>query len=567
MLIANPIKDFYEKILHERVLVLVSLDVDSLTACKILQSLFKCDHVQYTLVPVATKVDLKNAFDEHKEQYQHVIMLNCGGNIDVLEFLQPPEDTMIYIADSHRPIDLVNFYCDQQVYVLMKHDDSEEMSAIPEYDALYHEDDESQSDEESSEEQGAKRPRLDEEELKKRKKKREWEDRRKEILFDYEEFSYYGTSTSLLLYELAWKMSKDNNDLLWWGITGVTDQYQNKKIGRDKYVSSVLDLQGHMSRLNHRYEDQDNVTSVNCMKINFEHDLNIAMYRHWSLFESLRHSICSSTAFKLWTSNGMKRLHQFLAEMGIPLVQCKQTYSFMESGIREKLSSLMEESAEKFGLDNIKYQSFSAQCGFNHKVCASDIVFAVGALLEDYSSDEDSNCYVNFVKALDSLAKISTKQLQTGITQAKVQLTSMIANVSTAIEIGQVISYGPFLYTFIKEGMRDYKNFGGAIFLNSFTHHLLHCYLRSLGRSKRERAKNLPLVVCASHDADSGVCIITGVPPLAEDSKKNLFGRAFTHAAERTSSRIIDEYFDPCIITLKSEDRSKFLDALIAIMS
>jgi len=39
-----------------------------------------------------------------------------------------------------------------------------------------------------------------------------------------------------------------------------------------RYVSGVLELQGHMSRLNHRDGDDENVKSINCMKINFEHE-------------------------------------------------------------------------------------------------------------------------------------------------------------------------------------------------------------------------------------------------------------------------------------------------------
>jgi len=38
---------------------MVFQDVDGLCACKILQALFKYDHVQYTLVPVINKIELK----------------------------------------------------------------------------------------------------------------------------------------------------------------------------------------------------------------------------------------------------------------------------------------------------------------------------------------------------------------------------------------------------------------------------------------------------------------------------------------------------------------------------
>ena len=49
-------------------LVLSSLDVDALCACKILQALFKADDVQHTLIPVAGKADLRSAFADNADQ-------------------------------------------------------------------------------------------------------------------------------------------------------------------------------------------------------------------------------------------------------------------------------------------------------------------------------------------------------------------------------------------------------------------------------------------------------------------------------------------------------------------
>ena len=54
------------------------------------------------------------------------------------------------------------------------------------------------------------------------------------------------------MFELAWKMSKDSNDLLWLGIIGVTEQYIHYKTSREKYIEDVMALQSHVSRLNHR---------------------------------------------------------------------------------------------------------------------------------------------------------------------------------------------------------------------------------------------------------------------------------------------------------------------------
>ena len=45
-------KDFFDVVVTQRVLVLVNSDVDGVCATKILQYLFKCENVLYSLVPV-----------------------------------------------------------------------------------------------------------------------------------------------------------------------------------------------------------------------------------------------------------------------------------------------------------------------------------------------------------------------------------------------------------------------------------------------------------------------------------------------------------------------------------
>ena len=47
------------------------------------------------------------------------------------------------------------------------------------------------------------------------REKREWDEKRRGVLFAYERDSYFSSSSALALYELAWKISRDTNDLLW----------------------------------------------------------------------------------------------------------------------------------------------------------------------------------------------------------------------------------------------------------------------------------------------------------------------------------------------------------------
>ncbi|VDI05941.1 cell division control protein 45, partial [Mytilus galloprovincialis] len=175
MFIKDLRKGFYDEILHQRVLVLVAFDVDALCACKILQYLFQCDQILYTIVPVTGKEELEKAYVENSEGVKHVIFINCGASVDVVETLQPEESVRFYICDSHRPVDVHNVFNAVQVKLLMK---EEEFDELPEYDSLFRDDDsddDSGNDSDTSERSG-KRKRFDDEAIEKRRDKRIWDE-------------------------------------------------------------------------------------------------------------------------------------------------------------------------------------------------------------------------------------------------------------------------------------------------------------------------------------------------------------------------------------------------------
>lgn len=48
-------------------------------------------------------------------QFHYFILINCGANIDLLDILQPDEDAIFFVCDTHRPVNVVNVYNDTQV--------------------------------------------------------------------------------------------------------------------------------------------------------------------------------------------------------------------------------------------------------------------------------------------------------------------------------------------------------------------------------------------------------------------------------------------------------------------
>ena len=101
MFINDIRKDFFDLLLNERILVIANVDVDSVCAVKILQTLLQCDHVSYTLVPITGKGDLIRAFEENAGEgsgVKYVVMINCGASMDLVDFLDPPDGLVIFVA-------------------------------------------------------------------------------------------------------------------------------------------------------------------------------------------------------------------------------------------------------------------------------------------------------------------------------------------------------------------------------------------------------------------------------------------------------------------------------------
>nr|XP_023503860.1 cell division control protein 45 homolog isoform X1 [Equus caballus]XP_044631417.1 cell division control protein 45 homolog isoform X1 [Equus asinus] len=577
MFVSDFRKEFYEVVQSQRVLLFVASDVDALCACKILQALFQCDHVQYTLVPVSGWQELETAFLEHKEQFRSFVLINCGANVDLLDILQPDEDAIFFVCDTHRPVNVVNVYNDTQIKLLIKQDDDLE---IPAYDDIFRDEEEDEEHSANESDKGSepseKRTRLEEEiveQTMKRRQRREWEARRRDILFDYEQYEYHGTSSAMVMFDLAWMMSKDLNDMLWWAIVGLTDQWVQDKITQMKYVTDVGVLQRHVSRHNHRNEDEENALSVDCTRISFEYDLRLALYQHWSLHESLCNTCYTAARFKLWSVHGQKRLQEFLADMGLPLKQVKQKFQSMDISLKENLREMIEESANKFGMRDMRVQTFSIHFGFKHKFLASDVVFATMSLME--SPEKDSSGTDNFIQALDSLSRSNLDKLYHGLELAKKQLRATQQTIASCLCTNLVISQGPFLYCSLMEGTPDLVLFSKPASLSLLSRHLLKsfvCSVRSrMGgcwKTKNRRCKLLPLVMAAPLSVEQGTVTMVGIPPETDSSdRKNFFGRAFEKAAEGTNSRTLHNHFDLSVIELKAEDRSKFLDALVSLLS
>ncbi|XP_059621894.1 cell division control protein 45 homolog [Phlebotomus argentipes] len=549
-------RDFYGRLVGKRVLVIVNYDIDALCASRILQALFQNDHILYSIVPIMGISGLQRTYTEHREDAKNILLVNCGGCIDILETLQPEEDATFFICDSHRPYDVCNIYNDGQIKILGKPSEDE---GIPEFETIFRDSDSEESDSENEdEEEGEQMTRMQkfEAKMEKQRQRRVWETDRNRIMFEYSQFSYYGRSSALQLFELAWRLSKDSLDILWWAIVGVTEQLVMGKIESAAYTLECNQIQSHVSRLTNKASDNTIQTAV---RITFENDLHLAMYRHWSVQDSLRHSIYSACKMRLWTLHGEKRLQELLVEMGLPLVQARQTFSSMDLVLRQEFYGMIEKLAEKYDLTDLIYGSFTLHYGYRHRYSAADYVYSLLANLESVGADRlPEQC---FLEAMDSLERVNRGKLHGGIERAKQLLVGILRHVQGHLEMRQVRSAGPFLYYTLTE---ESNLFCCPYSLTLLTQFILRAHVSA---SRSRRAPDMPLVASCPVDVERGICLMIGIPPTREDSPKNLFGRAFEQAALKSSATISPDFFDTACIQIKRDDQQRFLDALTVLLS
>lgn len=115
---------------------MVHYDIDSICACKILQTLLKYKHILYTLSVIRGIQDIQTSFEENCKDVKYFILINCGGTVDIVELLEAEDDITFFILDSHRPTDVCNIYNNGQVRLLWS---PEEDIDVPQFHDIFRE--------------------------------------------------------------------------------------------------------------------------------------------------------------------------------------------------------------------------------------------------------------------------------------------------------------------------------------------------------------------------------------------------------------------------------------------
>lgn len=236
----------------------------------------------------------------------------------------------------------------------------------------------------------------------------------------------YSEPISSLLYSLASELGREDNDLLWYAIVGVSSLELYGRTMTGVSIVSFSDSETTSCWRGERGERVQQVLRDEVRRINppelsdagrdfYRTDVSgvipttarsptdtsirlspeprFLLIRHWSLYDSMLHSPYLSAKLHIWSDVGRKRLHKFLAKMGISLSQCKQSYTHMDMDLKRRLRELLLKYAPLYGLDglvppatsvNPMRQGWGFVRSWGWKAClsATDVGVVVGAILE-----------------------------------------------------------------------------------------------------------------------------------------------------------------------------------------
>ncbi|KAH9257861.1 hypothetical protein BASA81_003880 [Batrachochytrium salamandrivorans] len=260
------------------------------------------------------------------------------------------------------------------------------------------EEEEEEEEEAFGEQEGAPPP------AKRAKRETEREERmeaRKELVRLHQEYytgSYLGDPSAHVMFQLCSQAGKESNSLVWAALVGITSRYsittdlddssyafllhsyqeqvQNKNLHVKLYRESVDD---HRTKIPNA-SAQDQIEFV-------PHEINLTLYRNWSLVEACKHTELFASRFKAWTlsaehGNGNGELHMFFAKMGLSLGNAEQKFQYMDRSAKRLVRDKMLSTALGYQYSRMTYPSFILRSmGFDLEVSAEDCARCVAVSL------------------------------------------------------------------------------------------------------------------------------------------------------------------------------------------
>eukprot|EP01001_Neometanema_parovale_P009541 NODE_577_length_2295_cov_26.152394_g547_i0.p1 GENE.NODE_577_length_2295_cov_26.152394_g547_i0~~NODE_577_length_2295_cov_26.152394_g547_i0.p1 ORF type:complete len:630 (+),score=116.55 NODE_577_length_2295_cov_26.152394_g547_i0:35-1924(+) len=564
------------------VTVLVGPNVDALCAQRILARIFDRFFMQFKSVAVTSYTHMQQLLQKESAREMSWIMLNCGAAWDALE-KHIGDSHKVYILDTFRPISLANLY-HKRIRVFDLGDTGEQLWERMGIDEggkpKTEKDDPPRKKPRKSDSSDSSVPSLegdqvdeDDEVLDGEQRKPDDEDedatpgkQRNEITATEEEeyyrYSTHTMSSAVITFKLAEALNhSDKEDVLWMAICGLTERYISGRLSKDKYrtiISEFLTLVQNRAALKPRkvvLQDGFSTSKFNESLLEVSEELMFMLLRHWSLYESLTHSSCSVSQLKLYQGEqGKRTIDTLFSKIGIPPQHRTAAYTALPAADQKTLRAKLSEQGKAFGLHDYTFMSFIKSQGYGFTLSASDLVYCIGAIMEQ-PSESEADYRRHFWAAYEALGSDSSDTIRSGIDSAKIQQEVIVRQAAPLIQSVQVNSQFRWAMISQETDPTDLAYICRPMVLQRMARYLLETrnakmkddikrQIRDNTANKRqirrmERNETLPFLLACPICPDTGYSIVVGVYP--ETATGTSLGSRFRTAFGRASKAFKDQ--------------------------
>jgi len=529
--------------LKSSILILAAADVDSLAALQILTALFRADCMQYAVIPMLSlsqMLETLQALEKSATTPTSIVCLNCGATCDLSATWPILNELNCYILDCHRPVHHSNAH--SQRVKLVDDQTDRNLDNLPRPGEFEEANQEDQPVSSESESEATAEPR--------KRAHAEIEERmQKRVKIEtYYSGSYFGTSVAWLMFELAKQMNRENNEMLWMALVGITEQLVHLKVDKFQFEQRCKEAQADILRLNPQL-DAEEAAFPELGRVSIElKELRVMLLRHWTLYDSLYYSNIVAARLGTWKQQGRDKFHGVLVKLGVSLKDAQQLYTFLPH--KTELKARAMECLPQFELDELLCTSYLKQYDLRTQFSSADVVYAVAALLESPESEASAG----FWQAHDALS--SLELLQRGA-QLAIDLHKAVFALGTSlIEKKAVNPTNDFRYAIINNDSWEQARF----FHFPYALKRLCVFLMEAYKHQRTSIRAKPMVL-AMVNSKRNVYLVIGVMDY-ESAGRNTFRARFDEAVEASQAQNRTDFFEGELIEVSKDNFPAFMDAL-----
>ncbi|KAL9936585.1 hypothetical protein V8E36_004653 [Tilletia maclaganii] len=216
----------------------------------------------------------------------------------------------------------------------------------------------------------------------------------------------FGMSVAGMMYLLASRLGRADNESLWFAILGLTAQLNTNQLDMYTYDEYAVALESDVVATNpeparpaqanlDRSASEKLLSSAlstgtsisadpddNRIRV-LKQELRFMLYRHWNLEDAMYHTGYVAAKLGTWRDKGRAKMRGMLAKMGVSLAHSRQTYEHMPLSIRQDLFTRTEAIAPEYGMTDLVFRSFVRSYGLRSSpLSAMDSVEGLNALLQ-----------------------------------------------------------------------------------------------------------------------------------------------------------------------------------------